>query len=85
MTTNVRLHRRTCAFERQDVGNYDNYAYYGITSNFDRIAHFFYMAKRVWRKALARRSQQTLPWRKMQKLMERFPLPAPRIVHRYGT
>ncbi len=26
MTTNARLHRRTCAFERQDVGNYDNYA-----------------------------------------------------------
>jgi hypothetical protein len=23
MTTSVRLHRRTCAFERQDVGNYD--------------------------------------------------------------
>jgi mono/diheme cytochrome c family protein len=25
MTTSVRLHRRTCAFERQDVGNYDSY------------------------------------------------------------
>ncbi len=62
-----------------------HYAYYGITSNFDRIASFFYMAKRVWRTALARRSQQRMPWRKMQKVLERFPLPAPRIVHRYGT
>ena len=62
-----------------------HYAYYGITSNFDRIASFFYMAKRVWRTALARRSQQRMPWRKMEKLLERFPLPAPRIVHRYGT
>jgi group II intron reverse transcriptase/maturase len=62
-----------------------HYAYYGITSNFDRIASFFYMAKRVWRTALARRSQQRMPWRTMQKLLERFPLPAPRIVHRYGT
>lgn len=62
-----------------------HYAYYGITSNFDRIARFFDMAKQVWRKALARRSQQRLPWWKMQKLLERFPLPAPRIVHRYGT
>ena len=62
-----------------------HYAYYGITSNFDRIAGFFYMAKRIWRTALARRSQQSMPWRKMQTLLKQFPLPAPRIVHRYGT
>lgn len=62
-----------------------HYAYYGITSNFDRISSFYHMASRVWRTALARRSQQRMPWRKMQKLLERFPLPAPRIVHRYGT
>lgn len=62
-----------------------HYGYYGITSNFDRIAQFFLMAKRVWRQALARRSQQRFPWWKMQKLLERHPLPAPRIVHRYGT
>lgn len=62
-----------------------HYAYYGITSNFDRIAGFFYMAKRIWRTALARRSQQRFSWVKMQKLLERFPLPGPRIVHRYGT
>ena len=48
-----------------------HYAYYGITSNFDRIAGFFDMAKRVWRTALSRRSQQRMPWRKMQKLLER--------------
>jgi RNA-directed DNA polymerase len=62
-----------------------HYAYYGITSNFDRISSFYHMASRIWRMALARRSQQRIPWRKMQKLLERFPLPAPRIVHRYGT
>jgi hypothetical protein len=62
-----------------------HYAYYGITSNFDRIASFFYMAKHAWRKALARRSQQWIPWRRMQMLLERLPLPVPRIVHRYGT
>jgi len=62
-----------------------HYAYYGITSNFDRIADFFNRATRAWRTALARRSQQRLPWRKMQRLLERFPLPAPRIVHQYGT
>ena len=62
-----------------------HYAYYGITSNFDRIAGFYYMARRIWRAALARRSQQAMPWAKMLTLLERFPLPAPRIVHRYGT
>jgi hypothetical protein len=62
-----------------------HYAYYGITSNFDQISRFFYRAHLVWHAALARRSQQRLPWRKMQKVLERFPLPAPRIVHRYGT
>jgi hypothetical protein len=62
-----------------------HYAYYGITSNFDRISGFLFMARRVWRMALARRSQRRLPWRTMEKLLERFPLPAPRIAHRYGT
>ena len=62
-----------------------HYAYYGITSNSRRIANFLYMARRIWRTALARRSQQRMPWRKMLTLLERFPLPAPRIVHRLGT
>ena len=35
-----------------------HYAYYGITSNFDRVSRFFSMVIRVWRAALARRSQQ---------------------------
>jgi group II intron reverse transcriptase/maturase len=62
-----------------------HYAYYGITGNSLAIAKLFYAVKHVWRKALARRSQQRLPWWKMQKLLERFPLPAPRIVHKYST
>ena len=62
-----------------------HYAYYGITSNFRRISSFLYLARRVWHAALARRSQRRLPWRTMEKLLERFPLPAPRIVHRHGT
>ena len=62
-----------------------HYAYYGITSNFDAISRFFYLAHFVWHAALARRSQRGMPWRTMEKLLERYPLPAPRIVHRYGT
>lgn len=62
-----------------------HYAYYGITSNFPRISGFYHHARRTWYAALARRSQRRLSWATMIKLLERFPLPAPRIVHRYGT
>jgi group II intron reverse transcriptase/maturase len=62
-----------------------HYAYYGITSNFDQISCLFYRTHFAWHAALARRSQRGMPWRTMEKLLERYPLPAPRIVHRYGT
>lgn len=62
-----------------------HYAYFGITSNFGRLAGFFEQAERAWHAALARRSQRGLSWEKMQRVLERFPLPAPRIVHRYVT
>ena len=62
-----------------------HYAYYGITGNFPALARVFYAVRRIWRKALARRSQQRLPWTKMQRILERFPLPSPRIVHQHGT
>jgi group II intron reverse transcriptase/maturase len=62
-----------------------HYGYYGISSNFRQIAHFFYQARRAWHASLARRSQRGLSWEAMEKLLKRFPLPAPRIVHRYGT
>lgn len=62
-----------------------HYAYYGITSNSRRLKSFLHKACRAWYTALARRSQRRLTWRAMNALLERFPLPAPRIVHRYGT
>lgn len=62
-----------------------HYAYYGITSNSRRLSSFLHKASRVWYSALARRSQRRLSWRTMNALLKRFPLPAPRIVHRYGT
>ena len=62
-----------------------HYAYYGITSNFRRISDFFYWARRVWKAALARRSQRGMSWATMGTVLRRFRLPTPRIVHRYGT
>lgn len=60
-----------------------HYAYYGITSNGDGIKNFFFQAERAWHAALARRSQRGFSWKKMRRLLERLPLPTPRIVHRY--
>lgn len=60
-----------------------HYAYYGITSNSDGIKNFFCQAERAWHAALARRSQRGFSWEKMRRLLERLPLPPPRIVHRY--
>jgi RNA-directed DNA polymerase len=63
-----------------------HYAYYGITSNYEAIRRFFHEVKDVWRKWLSRRSRKAhLNWDEMHALLERFPLPPPRIVHRYGT
>jgi RNA-directed DNA polymerase len=62
-----------------------HYGYYGITGNFPALAQVFYAVKRIWRKALAHRSQKRLPWTKMVRILERFPLPPPRIVHQHET
>jgi RNA-directed DNA polymerase len=63
-----------------------HYAYYGVTSNNDALARIWYETTAIWRKWLSRRSQRAfVSWDKMLRLIERFPLPPPRIVHRYGT
>ena len=62
-----------------------HYAYYGISSNGRRIRSFCWQVGRVWYAALKRRSQKGLTWERMNALLKRFPLPAPHIIHRYGT
>jgi RNA-directed DNA polymerase len=63
-----------------------HYGYFGITSNYRALARLFLETKTIWRKWLSRRSQKGLvSWPAMARLLKRFPLPQPRIVHRYGT
>jgi RNA-directed DNA polymerase len=63
-----------------------HYAYFGITSNYQALFRLWHRTRAIWRKWLSRRSQRSLvSWQAMEKLMEAFPLPKPRIVHRYGT
>lgn len=63
-----------------------HYAYFGVTSNYRAIAQLWLETKHIWRKWLSRRSQRSfVNWISMARLLDRFPLPKPRIVHRYGT
>jgi group II intron reverse transcriptase/maturase len=62
-----------------------HYGYFGVTSNLDALKRLLHETRRVWKKWLSRRSQRAMNWMAMVRLLERYPLPQPRIVHRYGT
>lgn len=63
-----------------------HYAYFGISSNYDSIHRFYRETRHIWRKWLSRRSNAGyIPWSRMLALLERFPLPRPRIVRRHAT
>jgi RNA-directed DNA polymerase len=59
-----------------------HYGYFGITGNAAALGRFYYEVKRVWRLWLDRRSQRAkMVWPRFQKLLERYPLPPPVVVH----
>jgi group II intron reverse transcriptase/maturase len=62
-----------------------HYGYYGITFNMRGVISFYEEAKRSWRKWLNRRSRdKDMPWERFNRLLTRYPLPTPRIVHQYS-
>jgi RNA-directed DNA polymerase len=59
-----------------------HFAYYGITGNSDALRRFRDAVARLWRKWLSRRSDVApLSWVAFQRLLKRFPLPPPVVVH----
>lgn len=61
-----------------------HYSYFGISGNSRRLEHVHYHVRRLWRAWLSRRSWKSfLTWVKYERLLQRCPLPTPRIVHRY--
>lgn len=59
-----------------------HYGYYGITGNSRALQRFLEETKRRWRKWLGRRAQRThRSWDWFVRLLERYPLPMPKIVH----
>ena len=59
-----------------------HYAYYGITGNFYSIRGYHWQATRSWKYWLGRRHRDgTISWGRFNRLLKRYPLPRPRIVH----
>lgn len=57
-------------------------AYYGVTGNWEALARFKDAVEETWRKWLNRRSQKArMWWPKFKRLLERYPLPKPVVVH----
>ncbi len=56
------------------------YGYYGITGNSRSLSSLHHKVKRIWRKWLSRRTRDSrLTWERFNLLLERYPLPNPRI------
>jgi group II intron reverse transcriptase/maturase len=69
-------HRKLCEKLR------GHYAYYGITGNSGAISTFREFTDRAWRKWLSRRKRgHPMTWDIFGRLLERYPLPPPRIMH----
>jgi len=59
-----------------------HYQYYGIRSNYRQLENVAQKVRRAWWYWLNRRhSRRNMDWEKFEKLLKRFPLPVPRIVH----
>jgi hypothetical protein len=72
-------HRRLCQMLT------GHFAYFAISGNYERSAAIVYQTRRLWRKWLSRRSWKSqVTWEHFSRVEELYPLPAPRIVHRYA-
>ena len=59
-----------------------HFAYYGITGNGSALAMFHREVTRTWRKWLSRRHRRGgYPWPRFARLLERYALPRPVVVH----
>ena len=56
-------------------------AYYGITGNWHALRRLRRLVQRGWQRWLHRRSQRGMTWEQFYRLLERYPLAKPRIVH----
>jgi hypothetical protein len=65
------------ALKRKLIGHYN---YFGVNGNSQALQHLLHRVTRAWRTWLDRRSQRArMKWKRFKELLERYPLPAPRI------
>lgn len=72
-------HRKLCDKIRGHIN------YFGVAANQRSLNQLVYKATKTWRAWLNRRSQRAnMTWEKMVRLLARYPLPKPQVVHRIG-
>ena len=55
-----------------------HYAYYGLPGNYRALSLFAYEVRKLWFRALCRRSQKSrMTWERFNRLLNVFPLPSP--------
>ena len=58
-----------------------HYWYYGLLGNSRALSNFAYRVRKLWFRALCRRSQKNaMTWERFNRLLKVFPLPVPRII-----
>jgi len=58
-----------------------HYAYYGLLGNSRALSDFAYRVRKLWFRALCRRSQKNaMTWERFNRFLKVFPLPTPRII-----
>src|SRR5215467_14723221 len=64
-----------------------HYAYYGLPNNSRALSAFHQEVRRIWFRCLRQRSQKarSLTWNRFKAMIERFPLPLPRITHPWAA
>ena len=72
-------HQRLCRMLKGHM------AYFGISGNIKRLGTVIYQSRRLWHKWLSRRSwRSSLTWEKFARLLTRYPMPTPRIIHPFA-
>ncbi len=80
-----RTHRHApVSWQHEQLGRkicgHDNF--YGITGNWRALTRFRYEVRWAWRMWLNRRSAKArMTWERFERLVERYPLPAPVVRH----
>jgi RNA-directed DNA polymerase len=78
----LRVSKQRRDLERKLLGHY---AYFGVTNNSRAMKSLHRQTERSWRKWLDRRSQHAcMKWKRFTRLLERYPLPKPRVTVRFS-